>query len=96
MNGIVVTLIATKPNELNKFLSAYYCKDMEIEESAFRWSCQYKRPLDSICILATLIDNLEDFKIEALVSVNHLSNIRVSKNNINELVKFFSSVGDAP
>lgn len=88
MNNIVVTLLAEKPCELNKFLSAYYCKDMNIEECAFRWSCMFKRPLDSICILATLIDNIEDFKIEALVSVNHYDNIKVSEDNINDLVKF--------
>ena len=88
MNDIVVTLLAEKPCELNKFLSAYYSRDMQIEESAFRWSCIYKKPLDSICILATLIDNIEDYKIEALISINHLNNIKVSENNINDLVKF--------
>ena len=88
MNDIVVTLLAEKPCELNRFLSAYYCKDMNIEEGAFRWSCMFKRPLDSICILATLIDNIEDYKIEALVSVKHYDNIKVSEDNINELVKF--------
>ena len=87
MNDIVVTLLASKPCELNKFLSAYYCKDMGVEEGAFRWSCMFKKPLDSICILATLIDNLEDFKIEALVSINHFDNIKVSEDNINDLVK---------
>lgn len=88
MNDIVVTLLASKPDELNKFLSAYYSKNMNICESAFRWSCVYKRPLDSICILSTLMDNIEDYKIEALVSVKHLDNIKVSEENINELVKF--------
>lgn len=88
MNDIVVTLLAEKPCELNKFLSAYYSRNMEIGDGAFRWSCAYKRPLDSICILATLMDNIEDYKIEALVSVKHYDNIRVSEENINELVKF--------
>lgn len=88
MNDIVVTLLSSKPCELNKFLSAYYKKDMGIEEGSFRWSCMFKRPIDSICILATLIDNIEDFKIEALVSINHYENIKVSENNINDLVKF--------
>lgn len=88
MNDIVVTLLAEKPCELNRFLSAYYSRDMQIEEGAFRWSCMYKKPLDSICILAALIDNIEDYKIEALVSVKHLNNIKVSEDNINDLVKF--------
>ena len=87
MNDIVVTLLAEKPCELNKFLSAYYNKEMGIEEGAFRWSCIYKRPIDSICILAALIDNIEDYKIEALISIKHYDNIKVSENNINELVK---------
>ena len=87
MNNIVVTLLAEKPCELNKFLSAYYSKNMEIEDGAFRWSCMFNRPSDSICILATLIDNIEDFKIDALISINHYDNIKVSKENINDLIK---------
>ena len=90
MNDIVVTLLAKKPDELNKFLSAYYRKDMKIYEGAFRWSCVYKRPLDSICLLSALIDNIEEYKIEALVSVNHSDNIKVSGDNINDLVKFLN------
>ena len=88
MSDIVVTLLASKPCELNRFLSAYYSKDMDIGDGAFRWSCMFKRPLDSICMLATLMDNIEDYKIEALISVKHYDNIKVSEDNINELVKF--------
>ena len=36
MNDIIVTLLAEKPCELNRFLSSYYNKDMQIEEGAFR------------------------------------------------------------
>ena len=93
MNDIIVTLLAEKPCELNKFLSAYYSKDMEINDGAFRWSCVFKKPLDSICILATLIDNIEDYKIEALISIDKYDNIRVSEDNINDLVKLLYWMG---
>ncbi len=87
MNNVVVTLLAEKPCELNRFLSAYYDKEMGIEDGAFRWSCICKKPLESLSILATLIDNIEKFKIEALISIEHYDNIKVSEENINELVK---------
>lgn len=87
MNNVVVTLLASKPSELNRFLSSYYNRDMKIEEGAFRWSSIFQKPLDSICMLATLIDNIEDYKIEALISINHYNSIKVSEKNINDLVK---------
>lgn len=88
MNNIVITLLAEKPCELNRFLSNYYNKDMEIDDKAFMWTTIYQKPLESICILATLIDNTEDYKIEALISINHYNSIKVSEKNINDLVKF--------
>lgn len=88
MNDMVVTLLATKPCELNNFLSAYYNKDMEIQDGSFRWSGIFKNPIEGVCILATLMDNIENYKIEALVSINHYDNFKVSKDNVNDLVKF--------
>ena len=46
-----------------------------------------REPLDSICMLATLVDNIEDYKIEALVSIKHYNSVKVTNENINELVK---------
>ena len=87
MYNIIVTLLAEKPRELNRFLSSYYNKDMQIEEGAFRWTSIFQKPLDSICMLATLVDNIEDYKIEALVSIKHYNSVKVTNENINELVK---------
>ena len=87
MNDIIVTLLAEKPCELNRFLSSYYNKDMQIEEGAFRWTSIFQKSLDSICMLATLVDNIEDYKIEALVSIKHYNSVKVTNENINELVK---------
>ena len=87
MNGFVVTLISPKPCELNRFLSKFYNKDMKIEEGSFRWTSSFKTALSSSLILEALIDNEEDFKIKALISIGHKENIIVSKENINEIVK---------
>ena len=88
MNQTVVTLLSMKPCELKRFLCQYYRQNLDIEEGTFRWTCSYQKALDSSLLLATLIDNSEDFKIEAFISIRHSDSIPVSKQNINDIIKY--------
>ena len=52
-----------------------------------RWSCIYKEPLAGVNLISTLIDNNEKFKIEALISIEHLDSIKVSEENLDDLIR---------
>ena len=88
MNQTVVTLLSAKPCELNRFLSKFYDQKVLVEEGAFRWSSSFKSALGSSLLLTTLLDNQEDYQIEAYISIAHHNSILVSKENINGIVKY--------
>lgn len=92
MKNAVVTLLAEKPCELSRFLKNFYNKDIIIDDTSFKWSCYYDSPIDTMNLLSTLMDNYEDYKIEAFLSLNKITNIKITEENINELIKFFATV----
>ena len=87
MRNVTITLLSQKPSELNNFLSRYFDEKVDVAEEAFMWSCIYKEPLASVNLISTLIDNNEKFKIEALISIEHLDSIKVSEDNLEDLIK---------
>lgn len=89
MRNIVVTLLSEKPSEISRFLKKYYEKDIIIEEGAFKWSCFYDRPLDTINIISTLIDNNDSYKIDAILTLNRLGSIKITDDNLNEIIRMF-------
>lgn len=87
MKDVTVTLLSQKPSELNKFLSRYFDEEVDVADEAFMWSCIYEEPLAGVNLISTLIDNNENFKIDALISIEHLDSIKVSEDNIDDLIK---------
>ena len=87
MRDVTITLLSQKPSELNNFLSRYFDEEIDVAAEAFMWSCIYEEPLASVNLISTLIDNNEKFKIEALISIEHLDSIKVSEDNIDDLIK---------
>ena len=87
MRNVTITLLSQKPSELNNFLSRYFDEQVDVAEGAFMWSCIYEEPLASVNLISTLIDNSEKFKIEALISIEHLDSIKVSEENLDDLIK---------
>lgn len=87
MRDVVITLLSKKPSELNQFLNTYFDEKVEVTEGAFMWSCIYQEPLASVNLISTLIDNNEKYKIEALISIEHLDSIKVSEENLDDLIR---------
>ena len=87
MKDVIVTLLAQKPSELNSFLYTYFDEKIKVEDEAFMWSCIYSKPLESINLISTLIDNSEKYKIEALVSIKHLESIKISDENLEDFIR---------
>ena len=86
MNHFVVTLLSAKPCELNRFLMHFSNRKMQAEEGTFRWSSPSLTVLDCSLLLSTLLDNDEEYQIEAYLSIADYQ-IQVNQQNINELIK---------
>lgn len=87
MRDVTITLLSQKPSEINNFLNSFFDKKINVDEKAFMWSCIYEEPLAGVNLISTLIDNSEKFKIEALVSLEHLESIKVSEENLEDLIR---------
>lgn len=89
MKNVIVTLLAEKPCELSRFLNSYFNNQIINDECSFKWSCFFERPIDTVNLLSTLVDNNEKFNIDAIVSINKDSTIHITDENIDELIKVF-------
>ena len=87
MRNVTITLLSQKPSEINNFLNSFFDNKIDVDEKAFMWSCIYKEPLAGVNLISTLIDNNEKFKIEALISIDHLESIKVSEENLDDLIR---------
>ena len=87
MRNVTITLLSQKPSEINNFLNSFFDNKIDVDEKAFMLSCIYKEPLAGVNLISTLIDNNEKFKIEALISIEHLDSIKVSEENLDDLIR---------
>jgi hypothetical protein len=86
--SVIISLITNTPNEINKFLSTYFEQEVKIDENTFKWSCIYRKPLESISLISAIIDNEEKFNIETLICMDPTVTIRLNNRNINDVIKF--------
>lgn len=89
MKNVMVTLLAQKPNELSRFLKSFYHKEIIHEEGAYSWSCYFESPKETLNLLSTLMDNQEDYQIELLLSLGKYAAIKVTSDNIEDIMKLF-------
>lgn len=89
MKNVVVTLLSKKPSELSRFLNSYYGAKIINEEGSFKWTIFYNSPAECIGILSTMIDNIDTYQIEVLLTLNKVTTIKITDENINDLIKIF-------
>ncbi len=87
MKGVTVSLITNKRNELNRFLSTYYEKNMNIKNEAFKWSLHCDSPFECLNLVTTAIDNNDKYNMQVLVSLPELDTF-INDDNINAFVKY--------
>lgn len=87
MKSITVSLITEKKEELNRFLSKYYNREMNIKKETFKWSLICNSPLECLSLITTVIDNNNQYNMQVVVSMPELSGI-INDDNINQFVKY--------
>lgn len=87
MKEITLSLITNKKEELNKFLSTYYEKDMNIKDETFKWSIICNSPFECLDIVTTAIDNNDKYNMQVHISMPELETV-IDDNNINDFIKY--------
>lgn len=84
---ISVSLCSEKIGEIKNFLSNFYEKDIQIDDSVKRWMYVYREPLKSVDIISTVMDNSDMFNINVFIQVNGGKFHHVNEKNHNEIIK---------
>lgn len=82
-----VILLASRKDEIKKFLEKFYNKKIELENS-FVWQKEFSNPIEISEILAAFVDNLKSFNLIMWITLDKNIYIRVSSSNSNEIIKY--------
>ena len=96
MGCLILNLITNKQGEIKNFLNKYYQTNTYISETTFRWSMYCRKPIDCISILYSLVDNYDDYLIEAVITINKVRSIKITNENIDMFIKFLYGIKNNP
>lgn len=85
--GVIVSLYSSKKGEINNFLSKFYEKNLNINDS-LKWEQTFTNPIDSVNIIGTFIDNKENFDINMWVSLDTGFFINVTDFNSDKIIRY--------
>ena len=87
MKDITVSLITNQKDEINRFLSTYYQREMDIKNETFKWSMICNSPFECLNIVTTAIDNNDKYNMQVHISMPELEAV-IDDNNVNDFVKY--------
>ena len=82
-----VILFSYKPNEINDFLSKFYSKNQELENS-FSWQQVFNNPVDITELIAAFIDGIFDSDMTMWVTLDEDVFIKITSSNANNVIKY--------
>lgn len=85
--SVIVSLYSSKKGEINNFLSKFYEKNLNINDS-LKWEQTFANPIDSVNIIGTFIDNKENFDINMWVSLDTGFFINVTDFNSDKIIRY--------
>ena len=85
--GVIVSLYSSKKGEINNFLSKFYEKNLNINDS-LKCEQTFANPIDSVNIIGTFIDNKENFDINMWVSLDTGFFINVTDFNSDKIIRY--------
>ena len=88
MRNITVTLVTNKQNEIKNFIDNFYNINTDISPKTFRWSASFVSFIDTIDILAVLIDKQEKYCIEPFVELTKETTIKITASNLETYIKY--------
>lgn len=84
---LTVNMWSRKKGEINRFLKSYYSSDVEMEEEAGAWSCDYNKPLEAVDIISAVMDNNDRYQINLCIQVDEGQLHHITTDNHNNIVK---------
>lgn len=84
---VTVNLSSRETGAIKCFLEKFYQKDLDIGDGVEQWIYVYKKPLEAIEMISTVIDNSDKHKIFVFVQVDKNDVHLVTYENYNDIIK---------
>jgi len=85
--SIIVSLWSRKQGEIKRFLEKYYEKEISMDEDVTQWMYVYNKPLESVDMISTVIDNKDKYDISVCIQVDEGDVHPVTYENHNDIIK---------
>lgn len=86
-----IKLFSSQEGEIERFLKQFY-NDSNLSftasSSLLEWEQSFDNPIEMTEMIGVFIDNLEDFKINMWVCLDENMLINVTKNNVDDLIRY--------
>lgn len=82
-----VSLYSVIDNEIKKFLSLYYEKDIVLNDN-LKWTKSFKNPIEIAEMIGTFIDNNDKFNINMWISLDEGVFINVTDHNADNIIRY--------
>ena len=82
-----IILISNKFNEINNFLTKFYSKPQNLDNTLF-WQKQFSNPIEISEFIGTFIDSFSNFEISMWISLDEDVYINISNSNSNDVIKY--------
>ena len=85
--GAIVDIYSNDNLEIKKFLSAFYNKEIDINNNQ---QCEivYRNPLYCADIISSYIENINKFKINIRISFDRNLFINITKYNADKIIRY--------
>lgn len=86
-----IKLFSNVNGEISRFLKHFYSNNkdyLSIDESILEWQKSFENPVEMAEIIGVFIDNIDDYKINMWVCLDKDILINVTKNNVDELIRY--------
>lgn len=82
-----VSLYSVIDNEIKKFLSLYYEKDIILKDN-LKWTKPFENPIEIAEMIGTFIDNNDKFNINMWISLDEGIFINVTDHNADNIIRY--------
>lgn len=82
-----VNLYSTENGQIEKFLTSYFNKKIELEND-LKWNTEFENPIEISDMIGTFIENNEKYKINMWISIDKGVYINVTEHNADKIIRY--------
>lgn len=83
----IINLYSDKSGDIKNFLKDFYQKEIILNNN-LKWEKEFNNPIDCIELISSVIDNNDEFKINAWLSIDDGIFINVTSSNLDEIIRY--------